>query len=236
MAKKFEELKLSPEVARVIKEFGHTEMFPIQEQALPKLLSGIDIIGQAQTGTGKTAAFAIPIVEKVIPNLREVQAIVLVPTRELAIQVSKEVVKYSKYKPMGVLAVYGGVSINDQIDRLQNTQVVVGTPGRVIDHLKRGTLNLGGVKIVVLDEADRMLDMGFVDDIKYILENVPRQRQTMLFSATMPESILYLAKEHMFRHELIAVSKDEMTVKDIEQVYVEVRFHERLGLLKKIIE
>jgi ATP-dependent RNA helicase DeaD len=234
---KFEELKISPELMRVIKELGFSEMFPIQAQTISKLLAGKDIIGQAQTGTGKTIAFAIPIIERVNPNVPFVQAIILVPTRELAVQVNDEIRKFSKYKRVNTLAVYGGVSIEKQIEILRRgVQVVVGTPGRVIDHLERRTLRLDNVQIVVLDEADRMLDMGFVDDIRTILETVPKHRQMMLFSATMPDSIQYLARDYMTEHEVVAVSKDELTVKDTEQVYCEVDYYNKIDTLKKVLE
>lgn len=233
----FEELKVSPEVMQAIKETRHKEMFPIQAEAIPKILMGKDIISQAQTGTGKTAAFAIPIAEKIHTNQEGIQAIILVPTRELAVQVNEEILKYGKYRGIKTLAVYGGVSIENQINIIrEGIHVIVGTPGRVIDHLKRGTLNLGKIKFVVLDEADRMLDMGFIEDINFILETTPKSRQTLLFSATMPDAILKLADRYMKNHETISVSKDEITVKDIEQVYCDVDYYNKIDVLKKIIE
>ena len=233
----FEELKISPEVMQAIKETRHKEMFPIQAAAIPKILEGKDIISQAQTGTGKTAAFAIPIVERIHTNQDGIQSIILTPTRELAVQVNDEMRKYGKYRGIKTLAVYGGVSIENQINRIrEGIHVVVGTPGRVIDHIKRGTLKLNKVRFAVLDEADRMLDMGFIEDINYILETTPKNRQTLLFSATMPGAIIKLADRYMKDHETISVSKDEITVKDIEQVYCEVDYYNKIEVLKKIIE
>jgi len=235
--KTFEELNISADTKRVLKELNLTAMFPIQQQAIPLMLEGKDIIGQAQTGTGKTAAFAIPIVERIDTSLGAPQAMVLVPTRELAVQVCDEIKKLSRYKRISTLAVYGGASIERQIEALERgVHVIVGTPGRMIDHLKRGTLRLSRIKIFILDEADRMLDMGFIDDIKFIFELVPQDRQTALFSATMPEPIVYLAKDYMKDYQMISVSKDEITVEEIEQTYCEVDYYNKIDTLKKIIQ
>ena len=234
---KFEDLEISKEVKKALSDLKHSKMFPIQAEAIPRLLAGEDVIGQAQTGTGKTAAFGIPIIERVDEKSRHVQAIVLVPTRELAVQVKEEIERLGKYKKLEALAVYGGVSINPQIDALKRgVQIVIGTPGRVIDHIKRGTLKLNKLKIFVLDEADRMLDMGFIDDIRYVLRQVPRARQTLLFSATMPDEILDLAENYMNKHHVIAVSEDELTVEDIEQVYVPVEAYNKVTALTTILE
>jgi ATP-dependent RNA helicase DeaD len=234
--KTFEELQISSDLKKAMRELGYSELFPIQAQTIPKILAGNDIVGQAQTGTGKTAAFGIPIIERIDLDNPFIQAIILVPTRELAIQLCNELKIISKYKKVSILAVYGGASIENQIDTLRRgVHVVVGTPGRIIDHLGRGTLRLSRIKIVVLDEADRMLDMGFIDDIRFILEGTPRDRQTLLFSATMPESILFLAQKYMKAHEVIAVSKDEITVKDTEQVYCDVNYFNKVATLKKIL-
>ena len=235
--KKFEELEINPELKRALKEeFGNSDMFPIQFEAIPKILNGKDIIGQAQTGTGKTLAFAIPIIEKIDLNDKNIQAIVITPTRELAVQVGAEIKKFGRYKKIRVLSIYGGVSIDRQADILhQGVHVVVGTPGRLIDQIKRGNLRLGGIKIVVLDEADRMLDMGFIDDIRFILEKIPKEHQTLLFSATIPDSILHLAKDYMRKYELIKVSEDELTVRDTEQVYYKVDYRRKVDLLKEIL-
>lgn len=193
---------------------GFEEPSPIQKAAIPLAMEGVDLIGQAQTGTGKTAAFGIPICEKVNPKFQAVQAIIITPTRELAVQVSEEISKIGKYRHIKPLPIYGGQSIDRQIRALRfGSQVVVGTPGRILDHLNRGTLKLQYVKMVVLDEADEMLDMGFVEDIESILKQVPvEERQVMLFSATMPLEIKKLAKNYMHNPQSIAVSRDELTV------------------------
>ncbi len=173
----FRDLPLSAEVLKSIEELGFQNLFPIQAQAIAPLLEGKDVIGQAQTGTGKTAAFGVPMVECMDPKVEKVQGLVLVPTRELAVQVAEHISKLGKYARLKVLPVYGGEPIGRQIRALENgVQIVVGTPGRVIDLLERNILNLSSVKVVVLDEADRMLDMGFRDDIEYILSKVPREK------------------------------------------------------------
>jgi len=235
--KKFKDLKISKEIKDVLEELKHTEMFPIQAEAIPKLLRGDDLIGQAQTGTGKTAAFSIPILERVDPKHHFVQAIILVPTRELAVQVNQEIQMLGKYKKFRSLAIYGGVSIDQQINTLEKgVQIVIGTPGRIIDHINRGTLELGKIKILVLDEADRMMDMGFIDDIRFILETTPKDRQTLLFSATIPDLILNLAKNYMKEHHILKVSEDEITVKGIKQVYIEVDPYKKVDALKAIFK
>ena len=236
MEKTFDKLKISPELKRAIKDMGIFEMFPIQLEAIPKILKGVDVIGQAQTGTGKTLAFAIPIIERIDTSSKNVQAIVITPTRELAVQVSNEVKKLGKYKGVKVLSVYGGVSIDRQAEILsKGVHVVVGTPGRLIDQIQRGNLKLNKVKILVLDEADRMLDMGFIEDIRTILQETPKSRQTLLFSATMPEAILNLAKDYMKEHEVIKVSEDELTVEGINQLYCKVDYRHKMDALKYIL-
>ena len=185
-------------VMRAIEDLGFGNLFPIQAQAIVPLLEGKDVIGQAKTGTGKTAAFGIPMVERLNPKINSVQGLVLEPTRELAVQVAEHIDRLSKYSAFKVLPIYGGESIRKQIYALKRgVHIVVGTPGRIIDHLKRGTLNLRSVKIVVLDEADRMLDMGFIDDIEYILSKVPANRQTSLFSATIDQSVMNICNRFM---------------------------------------
>jgi len=187
----FKDLPLSREVLRSTKELGFESLFPIQAQAIIPLLEGKDVIGQAQTGTGKTAAFGVPMVERLNPEIRKVQGLVLVPTRELAVQVADNMKLFAKYAKLRVLPVYGGEPIQRQIRALASgVHIVVGTPGRLIDLLKRGALNLYSVKTLVLDEADRMLDMGFIEDIEYILARTPRDRQTSLFSATIDETVM----------------------------------------------
>jgi ATP-dependent RNA helicase DeaD len=234
---RFEEFILSNSVKRAIRDMGFSIATPIQEESIPHALAGRDIIGQAQTGTGKTLAFGIPIVEKVDPLVRKVQAIVLTPTRELAVQVANELGKIGKHKRIAVLPVYGGQPIEKQLGQLRKgVHIVVGTPGRVIDHIRRGTLNLKPVRLAVLDEADRMLDMGFIDDMKFILAKIPGKYQTMLFSATIPPEIAWLAKRYMKDPVEIAVSKDTLTVPQTKQIFFEVRESGKLGVLTKLIE
>jgi ATP-dependent RNA helicase DeaD len=233
----FKDLPITPEVKRGVDELGFTELFPIQAQAIIPLLDGKDVIGQAQTGTGKTAAFGIPMVERVDPNNKNVQGLVLAPTRELAVQVAERISRFSKYLRLKVLPVYGGESINKQIRALERgVHIVVGTPGRVIDHLKRGTLNFSSTKVVVLDEADRMLDMGFIDDINYILSKVPADRQLSLFSATMDESVMNVCHRYMKNPEEILVSKDEIALEQLSQYYMVVNSRDKLEHLLDILK
>lgn len=216
----FEDLPLAGEIARSVRELGFKELFPIQDAAIPPLLEGRDVIGQAKTGTGKTGAFGIPMVQRINRTEDSVQGLVLVPTRELAVQVASDLNRFGRYLQVRTLAVYGGHPIYGQMEALQNTvHIVVGTPGRVIDHLSRGTLLLDKVRMVVLDEADRMLDMGFRDDMDYILGRTSTERQTAMFSATMPDEILELASRHMYNPEKILVSRDEIAVTQIQQLY-----------------
>src|ERR1700691_5225377 len=192
--KLFSELGLSPELLKAVVQMGYEEATHIQTQAIPALLSGSDVVGQSQTGSGKTAAFALPAIEMVDVHLRAPQVLILCPTRELAMQVAEEVAKLAFFK-RGVreLPIYGGQSYERQFRGLQQgAHIVIGTPGRVMDHLDRGTLRLDAVKMVILDEADRMLDMGFLDDIRKILSHAPPERQTVLFSATLPRPIIEL--------------------------------------------
>ncbi|MFH1448045.1 MAG: DEAD/DEAH box helicase, partial [Candidatus Micrarchaeota archaeon] len=228
----FEILNLRPEVMRALKEMGINEPTDIQRETLDLVFQGEDVIGQAQTGTGKTAVFGIFLVESVDPGSRDTQALILSPTRELAVQISNEIKSIGKYVRGNILPVYGGASINTQIDKLaKGVQIVVGTPGRILDHLHRGTLELGNVSCVVIDEADRMLDMGFIDDVREILSHVPKQRQTLLFSATMPEEILILSKDYQKYPHYIAVSKDEITIQHIRHSFIEVSFRDRYRAL-----
>lgn len=234
---KFEDLPLSPEILRGIKDLEFTELFPIQAQAIMPLLNGKDVIGQAQTGTGKTAAFGIPMLERLQRNERQLQGLVLVPTRELAMQVADHLNRFGKYTPLRAVPIYGGESIQKQIYALQRgTQIAVGTPGRVIDHIRRGTLRLNAVKVVVLDEADRMLDMGFRDDIDYILSRVPRQRQLSLFSATIDSQAMQISYRYMTNPEKILVSKDEIALPQITQLYAKVNPRDKFDVLCRLIE
>jgi ATP-dependent RNA helicase DeaD len=233
----FKDLPLSREVLRGIKELGFESLFPIQAQAITPLLEGKDVIGQAQTGTGKTAAFGVPMVERLNPEIRKVQGLILAPTRELAIQVAKNMKLFAKYAKLRVLAVYGGESIQRQIRALNHgVHIVVGTPGRLIDLLRRGVLNLASVKAVVLDEADRMLDMGFIEDIEYILARTPRDRQTALFSATIDETVMKVCNRYMRNREEILVSKDEIALTQMKQFYMIVNPHGKFETLCNILE
>jgi ATP-dependent RNA helicase DeaD len=234
--KSFEGLPIAGEILRSVNEIGFQEMFPIQAAAIGPLLQGRDVIGQAKTGTGKTAAFGIPMVQKINRAEDTVQGLVLVPTRELAQQVASDLSRYGRYLSIRVLAVYGGQPVYGQMEALQDTvHIVVGTPGRVIDHLSRGTLLLDDVKMAVLDEADRMLDMGFKEDIEYILSRTPTERQTAMFSATMPREILDLASQHMLNPEQLLVSRDEIAVEEIEQLYHIVDPNRKLQALSDIM-
>jgi ATP-dependent RNA helicase DeaD len=234
----FKEFTFSKEIHKAISDLGFEEATPIQSQAIPVFLEGKDIIGQAQTGTGKTAAFGIPIIEMINGADKSVQCIILCPTRELAIQVSEEMCKFAKYKKdILIIPVYGGQSIERQIKGLKKgAQIIIGTPGRILDHLDRKTLKTGGVKIAVLDEADEMLDMGFRDDIEMILKATPATRQTVLFSATMPRAIVELAKRYQHNPVNIKVVHEVLTVPNTEQIYFEVREREKLEALSRIID
>ena len=233
----FEDLPLSQEIINGIEELGFSNLFPIQAQAIIPLLEGKDVIGQAQTGTGKTAAFGIPMVERLDPKNKSVQGLVLEPTRELAIQVAEHISRISKYASFKVLPIYGGKPIQNQIYALERgVHIVVGTPGRIIDHLKRGTLDLASVKVVVLDEADRMLDMGFIDDIEYILSNVPVNRQTSLFSATIDQSVMNVCDRYMKKPEKILVSKDEIALTQIDQYYMVVNPRNKFQVLCNVLD
>ncbi len=233
----FKDFPLSREVLRGIEELGFETLFPIQAQAIIPLLEGKDVIGQAQTGTGKTAAFGVPMVEKLNPENRKVQGLILVPTRELAVQVANNMKLFAKYAKLRVLAVYGGEPIHRQIRALTHgVHIVVGTPGRLIDLLRRGALNLYAVKTVVLDEADRMLDMGFIEDIQYILAKTPRDRQTALFSATIDDTVMKVCNRYMRNPEEILVSKDEIALTQMKQYYMLVNPHGKFEKLCNILE
>ena len=221
---RFDELDLNPKILRAIREMGFEEATPIQSKAIPVGLEGVDLIGQAQTGTGKTAAFGIPLLMKVDSHNKRTQSIVLCPTRELAIQVAEEVRTLAKYMSgVKVLPVYGGQDITKQIRSLKGgAQIIIGTPGRVMDHLRRRTIKCDEVNTIVLDEADEMLNMGFREDIETVLEYIPEERQTMLFSATMPKPILEITKKYQSDAVTIKVTKKELTVPNIEQYYYDV--------------
>ncbi len=236
---RFQDFRISAEIMRAIEDMGFEEPTPIQALTIPPIIAGRDVTGQAQTGTGKTAAFAIPTIEKIDPAVRDVQAIVLSPTRELAIQIAVEFSRLLAYKSgITVLPVYGGQPIERQLKALRRgVQIVIGTPGRVMDHLNRGTLSLRQVTTVVLDEADRMLDMGFYDDIKTILSKVPADRQTVLFSATMPKQIRNISRQFQKDPEFVQVVHEHVTVpEEIEQSYLELKERDKLEILCRLID
>ncbi len=237
--KKFEEVGVNPEILRAITELGFVEPTPIQEQTIPYLLSNKkDLIANAQTGTGKTAAFGLPIVQQSDENSKKVQSIILSPTRELCVQIAKDMDNYSKYsKNISVVPVYGGASIENQINALRKgAQVVVGTPGRVMDLIRRKKLILSDIRWVVLDEADEMLNMGFKEDIDTILSETPKERQTLLFSATMPKGILSIAKKYMNNPDEITVGKKNAGATNVNHQYYVVNAKDRYLALKRIVD
>ena len=235
---KFEELDIRPEIFRAVQDMGFEEATPIQAQAIPVVMTGVDMIGQAQTGTGKTAAFGIPLLQKVDPENRKVQALVLCPTRELAIQVAEELRNLAKYMHgVKVLPIYGGQDMSRQIRSLKGgVQIIIGTPGRVMDHMRRHTIRLNDLHTVVLDEADEMLNMGFREDIETILKDTPEERQTVLFSATMPQAIMEIAATYQKDAQLVKVTRKELTVPNIEQYYYEVRTKNKDEVLCRLLD
>ncbi|MFN6943590.1 MAG: DEAD/DEAH box helicase, partial [Cytophagaceae bacterium] len=233
----FQDLGLSEEMLKAIVDAGYTQPTPIQTKAIPVVLQGNDIVGQAQTGTGKTAAFSIPAIEMVDTTKKDLQVMVLCPTRELALQVSKEVQKLSQYKKLSVLAVYGGESIEQQIRTLKKgVHFVVGTPGRVIDHINRRTLDVSKVKMIILDEADEMLNMGFREDIETILDHMPAERTTLLFSATMAPAIMAITKKYQKEPVLVKIVRDKLTVSTIEQIYFDIKSSLKMEIMCRLIE
>ena len=235
---KFEELQLDDRIIRAITEMGFEEASPIQAQAIPVVLEGRDMIGQAQTGTGKTAAFGLPLLQKVDPKVKKLQAIVLLPTRELAIQVAEELRRFAKLMHgIKVLPVYGGQDIVRQIRALKDgTQIVVGTPGRVMDHMRRKTVKMDHVHTVVLDEADEMLNMGFLEDMETILSQLPEERQTLMFSATMPQAIADIAKKFQKDPVTVRVIKKELTVPKVTQYYYEVKPKNKVEVMCRLLD
>jgi ATP-dependent RNA helicase DeaD len=234
----FAALGLRPEILEVLTALGYEAPTPIQERTIPLLLAGRDLIGQAQTGTGKTAAFALPILEKIDPKLKKTQALVLTPTRELAMQVAEAIHSYAaKLEHVSVIPVYGGAPIVPQLKRLERgAHVVVGTPGRLIDHLDRGSLDLSHIRIVVLDEADEMLKMGFIEDMEKILAALPAERQTALFSATMQDEVLRIAKRHQRNPERVEIEHHKIHAPAIEQRFLNVSEGQKLEVLTQILE
>lgn len=232
----FADLGLDPDVARAIDELGFMVPTPVQSQAIPALRTGRDVLAQAQTGTGKTAAFAIPIIERVVPGDARPQALVVVPTRELATQVTREFGVLGKFRHAREVAIYGGVPYGPQERALKRgVQIVIGTPGRLLDHIQRGTLRLDAIRIVILDEADRLLDMGFAPDVRRLLRMVPKERQTALFSATLTGEIKDLAYRFTNDPVQIAIDPERRTTESVEQVYVEVLEEDKPRVLEELL-
>ena len=235
---KFSELGLNDELLKAIKRSGFEEATPIQEQTIPLALAGKDVIGQAQTGTGKTAAFALPILQNLDKHNKTIQALIIEPTRELAIQTQEELFRLGRDEKARVQVVYGGADIGRQIRSLKNhvPAILVGTPGRLLDHLKRKTINLEGVNTIVLDEADEMLDMGFIQDIESILSYVKNRSQTLLFSATMPKPILRISEKFMHDPEIVRIKTKELTADLIDQYYVRCKDAEKFNIMCPLID
>ncbi len=235
--KTFQEFNLGPKVLRAITEMGFEESTPIQEQAIPIAMEGRDLIGQAQTGTGKTAAFGIPLVDRIEVTEEKIVALIMCPTRELAIQVAEEIEKLGRFKGIRSLPIYGGQDIVKQIRALRKKpQIIIGTPGRLLDHINRKTIKLDDVRSVILDEADEMLDMGFLEDIQSILRQVPSERHTMLFSATMPENIKKLAQQFLNNPEHISVIPKQVSAPLIQQSYIEVQERQKFEALSRLLD
>jgi len=233
---KFGELEIHPDVARAIDELGFMAPTPVQIKAIPALRAGRDLLAQAQTGTGKTAAFAIPIVERIDPRRKEPQALIVVPTRELALQVTREFGAIGKHRHTHEVAIYGGVPYGPQERALaRGAQIIVGTPGRLLDHIERGRVRLDAIDVVVLDEADRLLDMGFAPDVRRLLRMLPRERQTALFSATLTSEIRDLAYRFTKDPEEIAIDPERRTTESVEQVYVEVLEDDKTRVLEELL-
>lgn len=235
---RFADLGISEDILSALEKKGFVSPTPIQARVIPHLLGEVEnIIGQAQTGTGKTAAFGIPILEKCQQGKRKIQALVLTPTRELAVQVTEEIVSLKGKRNLFILPVYGGQGMDYQLTRLrEGVDIVVGTPGRVIDHLERGKMDLSELKFLVLDEADEMLNMGFLEEVEKVLQYAPANRQMLLFSATMPDNILRLAKKYMGEYEMVKVEKKQMTAMSVNQIYYEVYAADKFAALCRIID
>lgn len=233
----FEELNLDPNILKALSNMGFEETTPIQKETIPLALAGRDLIGRAQTGTGKTAAYGIPLVERCDRNLEQIQGLVVTPTRELAIQVAEELNRIGQYKQIRALPIYGGQEIERQIKALKNRpSIIVGTPGRLMDHMRRKTIRLQHIKMVVLDEADEMLNMGFREDIEFILQQLPAERQNLLFSATIPPHIQTLARQFMNNPEMIHIRPQEVTVSHIKQYYIETPETQKLDILCRLLD
>ncbi|NCF65133.1 MAG: DEAD/DEAH box helicase [Chloroflexi bacterium] len=237
MTTEFTQLNLHPQLLQAVSELGYETPTPIQENMIPFMLAGHDVIGQAQTGTGKTAAFALPILHNIVPGTGKVQALVVAPTRELALQVSKAIYAYGRLREVRVLAIYGGQPYGRQLNRLRKgVDIVVGTPGRLLDLIERKALDLSEVKTVVLDEADEMLSMGFIEDIETILDNTPAIRQTALFSATLPTPIRKLADKYLHNPQSVTIQRKQLAASAIEQRYYLVNESDKMAALTRLFE
>jgi len=233
----FESFNLSPEILRAIEELGYEEPTPVQARAIPEMMAGHDVMAQAQTGTGKTAAYGIPILERLKEPTGKPRAIILAPTRELAVQVAEAVHRLGRHKGFSVLAIYGGQPIDRQLRALRHgVDIVVGTPGRIMDHMRRETLHLDAIEVLILDEADEMLDMGFIEDIEYILDALPADRMTGLFSATLPPRITQLARRYMHEPQRISIEDETVTVPATHQTYYEVPDRLKTEALSRILD
>lgn len=233
----FTDFNLDSRIVKAITELGFEEPTPIQQKTIPVALEGKDLIGQAQTGTGKTAAFSIPLIERISTDSDKIEALIMAPTRELAIQVAEEIGKLARFKGIRSLPIYGGQDISKQIRALKKRpQVIIGTPGRLLDHINRKTIRLSDVRTVVLDEADEMLDMGFLEDIQSILSLVPEERHTMLFSATMPPNIQKLAQQFLRNPEHVSVVPKQISAPLIDQAYIEVHERQKFEALSRLID
>ncbi len=233
----FEAFGLRAEIMQGIKDLYYKEPTPIQQEAIPLILEGKDVIGQAQTGTGKTAAFVLPILQHLQPEKRDIQALILTPTRELSIQIAAEIEKLGKHLDVNVLSLHGGTDIERQLNKLkQKIHIVVGTPGRVLDHLQRGSLHFGRISTLVLDEADKMLEMGFLEDVEKIIVSTPQNRQVLLFSATMPDQVKKLSQQFMKQPPHLKIENKQKTVENIEQLYYVVNQSDKMDALMDLLE
>ena len=234
---RFGELELHPDILHAIADLGYMAPTPVQARSIPILQRGRDLLAQAQTGTGKTAAFGIPILERIDPKLKKPQALIIVPTRELATQVTRELGGLGKYRHAHEVAIYGGVGYGPQEQALKRgATIIVGTPGRLLDHIERGTLDTSGLRFIVLDEADRLLDMGFAPEVQRLLRKCPSDRQTALFSATLPGSVRDLARRFTKDPDLVAVDPEKQNLDAIEQVYVEVLDQDKVKALEELLK
>ena len=235
---RYQDADIDSRILRAVEEMGFDQMTPIQEQAIPVLLERKDVIGQAQTGTGKTAAFGIPVIQNIDPDNRSLQAVILCPTRELAIQAADEMHRFAKYMHgIKILPIYGGQDISRQIKALRSgVQIIVGTPGRVMDHMRRHTLKMEHVNMVVLDEADEMLNMGFREDIETILQGIPSEHQTALFSATMPKPILEITDTYQKDAVYLKMTKQELTIPLVKQYYYRVNSQIKVEVASRLLD